>query len=88
LTSWKQPDGTFRIPDELVIDHINVAASLVLVDDKTASFMGIPEGVRGVHVLARGRRDFPLPQDEKLAKNIRQVKGMAGVMALIKSQNV
>lgn len=49
IASWQQPGGEFIIPDQLLA-HIGQSAlysSVVLVDDKPDSFIGLPPGARG-----------------------------------------
>jgi len=49
IASWQQPSGEFIIPGQLLA-HIGQSAlfpSVILVDDKPDSFIGLPLGVRG-----------------------------------------
>lgn len=54
LASWRQANGTFQLPEELVVNNIANASSLVLVDDKVISFVDLPQGVKGILVRPEG----------------------------------
>jgi phosphoserine phosphatase len=41
ITSWQQPDGTFRIPESLGRCEVE---RVVMIDDKAISFAGFPDG--------------------------------------------
>lgn len=49
IASWQQPSGEFAVPDRLLahIGQSAVYSSVVLVDDKPDSFIGLPPSARG-----------------------------------------
>lgn len=82
LASWQQPDGTFVIPPGLAGERSLIADSLVLIDDKAASFQDIPLGVRGFHVVWSDRELLP-SQAGKLPPGVITAHGMIGVIELL-----
>lgn len=83
LTGWKQSDGSFIVPPALTkkFDPF-VADEIVLVDDKARSFWNIPDGVRGVHVIARGGNKLPAQQGD-IPPHVTDVTGIDGVISLL-----
>jgi len=49
IASWQQPNGEFIIPGQLLAhsEQSALSPSVILVDDKPDSFIGLPLGVRG-----------------------------------------
>lgn len=83
LTRWQKADGTFLIPPELTTtDRPVVAECLVLVDDKAASFRGIPLGVQGFHVVWSDRELLP-SQAGSLPAGVVTAHGMVGLIELL-----
>lgn len=53
ISSWRQPGGTFRIPEALGRGEVD---RIVMMDDKAVSFAGFPDGTsKGYWVLEPGR---------------------------------
>lgn len=83
LTGWKREDGRFAVPPALVPGgEALVVDELVFVDDKAKSFWGVPDGVRGVHVVAPGGNKLPAQQGEVPA-SVTDVTGINGVIELL-----
>jgi hypothetical protein len=80
LSGWKRENGRFAIPPALA-GELEVG-ELVFIDDKARSFKGIPDGVRGVHVIAPGGNLLPVQQGE-VPKSVTDVTGIDGVMELL-----
>lgn len=65
ISSWRQPDGSYKLPVELGGTQ---ADSLVFLDDKTVSFLDIPSDVIGVRIISvtapePNERNFDLPEN-------------------------
>lgn len=83
LQGWKQEDGRFAIPPALGIgDEPIKADELVFIDDKVKSFWGVPDGVRGVHVVAPGGNRLPAQQGE-VPESVTDVTGIHGAIELL-----
>lgn len=83
LAGWQQPDGSFIVPPALTKQFKPfLADEIVLVDDKARSFWNIPNGVRGVHVIARGGNKLP-SQQGNVPPQVTDVTGIDGVIALL-----
>jgi hypothetical protein len=83
LTGWKRKDGLFAIPPGLSrAGESFMASDLVFIDDKAKSFWGIPEGVRGVHVVAPGGNVL-LSQQGEVPPEVTDVTGIAGAIKLL-----
>lgn len=83
LTGWKRTDGTFLIPPALTPDFISLSVrQIIFLDDKAKSFRGIPEGVRGVHIVAPGGNTLPAQQGE-LPMGVTSVIGIPGAIELL-----
>jgi hypothetical protein len=84
LSGWKhQSSDTFIIPPALTrsFQPMNVS-TIVFLDDKAKSFVGMPDGVRGVHI--RSLRQPPLPaQLGSLPVGVTGVEGLQGAIALL-----
>lgn len=80
LTGWKQPDETFMIPPALTrrFEPLTVE-EVVLVDDKARSFWNIPDGVRGIHVVAPGGNHLPAQQGD-IPSSVTDVTGLGGAI--------
>ncbi len=90
LAGWKQTDRTFQLPEELAVNRISRADSLVLLDDKVISFIGIPSGVTGILVQpedGRGGQSSAL-QEQVLPNGVFRVQGLKVAKNLIKIKNV
>lgn len=79
LTSWRRQDGSFLIPAPLGGGEVRHARSLVFIDDKPVSFMGIPEGVRAICAVTPG----VVWPDDVLAALPPQVEVMQGLHDVI-----
>jgi beta-phosphoglucomutase-like phosphatase (HAD superfamily) len=88
FATWRQPDGAYRLPHELSPGEDVDADSLVLIDDKAVSFKGITPGVSGIHVLPHNGSELLASQQGDLPERVIAVKGLAGVIELLKSGNV
>ena len=83
LSGWKQPDGSFIVPPALSKDFVPKKVSqLIFLDDKAKSFWNIPEGVRGVHVIAPGGNILPSQQGD-LPPHVTDVIGISGAIQLL-----
>lgn len=82
LAGWRQRDGTFAIPAELAGEESLVAESLLLIDDKAASFAEIPPGVRGIHIVWAGRELLPSQMGE-LPPGVATVRSMNEAIELL-----
>ncbi len=80
LTGWKQENGRFVIPQALA-EGLEVG-EIVFLDDKAKSFWGIPDGVRGVHVVAPGGNVLPAQQGE-VPPQVTDVTGIDGAVRLL-----
>lgn len=81
LSSWQRKDGTFLIPRQVAGSKM-YAKRLVFVDDKPVSFVGLPDGVRGVWAIAPGTR-WPKSAYEQLPNHTTPVQGMHGAIELL-----
>lgn len=85
ISSWKLPDGTFALPDELSGTqglHVN---EIILIDDKALSFKDIPPGVSGFHVLRSDRKIMPSQKGET-PLNVQRAEGIHDVIKLLFSK--
>ncbi|HEY5695288.1 MAG TPA: hypothetical protein VIQ80_00465, partial [Candidatus Saccharimonadales bacterium] len=83
LTGWKQADGSFIVPPALTADFTPLRVQqLIFLDDKAKSFRGIPEGVRGVHIVAPGGNTLPAQQGD-LPAGVTSVTGIPGAIELL-----
>lgn len=83
LAGWKREDGRFAVPPALVPDDEPlVVDEIVFVDDKAKSFWGVPDGVRGVHVVAPGGNVLPAQQGE-VPESVTDVTGIKGAIELL-----
>lgn len=83
LTGWKRPDDSFLIPPVLTPDFVSLSVErIVFLDDKAKSFYGIPNGVRGVHIVAPGGNTLPAQQGD-LPGDVTSVTGIPGAIELL-----
>ncbi len=84
LTGWKRGGGTFIIPPVLTRDfHPLTVSSIIFLDDKARSFVQIPKGVQGVHVLSSVGAPLLPSQRGTLPPHVTSVKGVLGAIALL-----
>ena len=57
IESWRQEDGTFRLPEVFSMPRL-VVRDIVLVDDKATAFQNLPKNVRGYLYRPTGRPVF------------------------------
>lgn len=83
LTGWKQDSGKFIVPPAMskAFQAIEVS-EIVFLDDKARSFQGIPDGVRGVHVIAHGGNKLPVQQGD-VPPQVTDVTGIDGAIKLL-----
>jgi hypothetical protein len=83
LAGWKQDDGTFIVPPLLSKEfRQRVVNTLVFLDDKPVSFLGIPKGVVGIHVWPI--TSSPVDQaDIALEPSVRSVHGLREAAELL-----
>ncbi len=86
LARWQLPDGSFAIPEELSPYVSLTADTVVLIDDKAASFRNIPLGVYGYHVVWADRELLP-SQAGVLPEGVVTAHGMVGVIELLFGSN-
>ena len=79
INTWRQHNGDYVLPEEF--DNIHVK-SLVFLDDKTVSFIGIPVDVVGLRIISVTAQE-PLEKDTPLPPNVSQVKGLKEAMKLL-----
>jgi hypothetical protein len=80
LAGWKRENGRFAVPSALA-ERLEVG-KLVFLDDKAKSFWGIPDGVRGVHIVAPGGNVLPAQQGE-IPPQVTNVTGIDGAIRLL-----
>jgi hypothetical protein len=89
IASWKQPGGSFLLPGALASDgQASVVPSFVLLDDKASNFTGMPDGVKGMHILPWDGSELLAAQQGVLPQGVITAKGMNGALALINSQYI
>lgn len=84
IAGWRQPDGTFLLPDELSGQREVVAESLAFLDDKTVSFQDIPETVKAVRVISLSAQE-PYEPELPLPPSVTEVRGLHEAMEVVKS---
>jgi len=88
IAGWQLRDGTFALPPELHHGEVTQAQTVVLVDDKASSFIGLPKGAQGIHVLPGDGQDQLPSQQGSLPESVVQARGLEGVLGLINTRNV
>lgn len=77
IASWRQADGTFRLPESLTVESVDV---LTFEDDKLRAFQGLPEEVTGIWITqyedAHERMEAAkgIPESVVPAKNLLESK--------------
>lgn len=83
MASWRQPGGTYQLPAELTGGRAGeMAASLVFIDDRKVSFLGIPTNVRAIRVLSVTAGESQEVEDE-LPSHVEEVVGINGVLDIL-----
>lgn len=79
IASWRRFDSTYQLPDKLAGQAGTVAKSLVFIDDREVSFVGIPPDVRAIRVLSATAGE-PQEVEEGLPLNVEEITGIDGVL--------
>ena len=81
IRSWQTQDG-FLIPRPVGGSVPILARSLVFIDDKPVSFVGLPEEVRGICAIAPGA-SWPDEILQQLPSNVSVTYGLHGAIELL-----
>lgn len=84
IKKWQQTDRTFMMPQELYVDKVQRAQTVILLDDKASSFNGLPDEAFGVHVLPGDKEILPV-QKGPVGPNVTVVTGLYEAAAYIKT---
>jgi len=82
LTSWKQDDGSFILPGPLGGGRVINAKTLVFIDDKPISFMGIPDGVKAICAITPGVT-WPSSVLDALPPQVEIIQGLHDTIKLL-----
>lgn len=76
IDSWHQTDtNEFQLPKQLVRSRNGRVNTVMLLDDKASSFIGLPQSAVGLHVLPSSKKVLDLQKGE-VGSNVTVVTGL------------
>lgn len=83
IAGWQQKNGQFALPLELTGKKMIIASHITLIDDKAASFEGLPLGADGIHILPPLGQEQLLSQQGARPASVQAVHGLLAALSLI-----
>ncbi|MEO5950254.1 MAG: hypothetical protein ABIQ04_02290 [Candidatus Saccharimonadales bacterium] len=81
ISTWRQPDGTFQIPDSLSKGQGLIAKKIVLIDDKKQNFDHLPANCTGFYIV--GKTTYTDNKFSKPPKGVIEVENLLEVISLL-----
>lgn len=83
IAGWRQDDGEFLIPAGLSSGESLSARSVMLIDDKAASFEKLPPGAVGIYVLPGSGQAQLLSQQGSVPESVVTVRGLGEALPVV-----